>query len=89
MDGRRNLGSGPAAKPTRMTKAGCWDILFRVKDDFGKDNLSIVATGVVFIGFLALMSWGPDGRCYCCWSSSGLVLFTGTPLIAVRDVGAG
>ncbi|MFZ7127693.1 MAG: YihY/virulence factor BrkB family protein [Desulfobacterales bacterium] len=43
-----------AAKPGQIPKSGWKDILFRTKEEIGKDNLSIVAGGVAFYMLLAI-----------------------------------
>ncbi len=40
-----------ASRPSEIPRKGWWDILLRVKDEQSKDNLSILAAGVAFIGF--------------------------------------
>lgn len=51
----RSAGRGRlAAKPTRIPLRGWLDIAWRVYDESGRDNLSMVAAGVAFYGFLAL-----------------------------------
>lgn len=44
-----------ADKPTDVPKAGWLDILSRTKQQISEDNLSIVAAGVAFYGFLAVV----------------------------------
>jgi membrane protein len=43
-----------AARPRDIPAPGWRDILFRVKDELTRDNLSIVAAGVAFYGLLAI-----------------------------------
>jgi membrane protein len=43
-----------AKRPTEIPRHGWRDILFRVKDEMTRDNLSIVGAGVAFYGFLAI-----------------------------------
>jgi membrane protein len=44
-----------ATKPTEVPKAGWLDILVRTKQQLGEDNLTIVAAGVAFYGFVAVV----------------------------------
>jgi membrane protein len=44
-----------AEKPTEVPKEGWLDILVRTKQQVGEDNLSIVAAGVGFYGFVAVV----------------------------------
>lgn len=44
-----------AEKPTDVPKQGWLDILSRTKQQLGEDNLSIVAAGVAFYGFVAVV----------------------------------
>lgn len=44
-----------AEKPTEVPKAGWLDILARTKQQLGEDNLTIVAAGVAFYGFVAVV----------------------------------
>lgn len=43
-----------AEKPRQIPKKGWKEILLRVKDDIGNDNLSIISAGIAFFLFLAL-----------------------------------
>jgi membrane protein len=43
-----------ASRPTEIPARGWKDVLLRVKDEIGKDNLSLVAGGVAFYLFLAI-----------------------------------
>ena len=43
-----------AQGPTEIPKAGWRDILLRVKDEIGKDHVSVVSAGVAFFGLLAI-----------------------------------
>ena len=53
---RENAGDAGeyAASPLAIPKRGWWEVLLRVKDEITDDNLSIVAAGVAFYGFLAI-----------------------------------
>ena len=42
-----------AHKPTQIPRRGWKDVLLRVKDQIGEDNMSVVAAGVAFYGLLA------------------------------------
>jgi membrane protein len=54
-DRKREMRRGRnAEKPADIPKPGWKDILWRVKDEQSKDNLSIVAGGVAFYAILAL-----------------------------------
>lgn len=44
-----------ATKPTEVPKAGWLDVLARTKQQLAEDNLSIVAAGVAFYGFVAVV----------------------------------
>ena len=44
-----------AVRPTQVPKAGWLDILARTKQQLGEDNLTIVAAGVAFYGFVAVV----------------------------------
>jgi len=44
-----------AEKPTDLPKQGWLDVLTRTKQQLGEDNLSIVAAGVAFYGFVAVV----------------------------------
>ena len=44
-----------AESPTEVPKAGWLDILSRTKQQLGEDNLTIVAAGVAFYGFVAVV----------------------------------
>lgn len=44
-----------AQAPTQVPKKGWWDILWRTKQQLDEDNLSVVAAGVAFYGFLAVV----------------------------------
>jgi membrane protein len=52
--GRYNNRGRDAEGPTEIPKAGWKDIFVRVKDKMSKHNLSIIAAGVAFHGFLAI-----------------------------------
>lgn len=55
---RKNSGGArgrQAEKPTELPKAGWRDILLRVKREISHDNLSIVAAGIVYYTFLAMV----------------------------------
>ncbi|HEX2099200.1 MAG TPA: YihY/virulence factor BrkB family protein [Candidatus Synoicihabitans sp.] len=59
---RRGPGAAPAAgrgrsadSPVEVPKAGWRDILWRTYKQLGEDNLSIVAAGVAFFAFLAIV----------------------------------
>src|SRR5690554_4045181 len=43
-----------AARPGELPKRGWADIATRVKDEVGKDNLSMIAAGAAFYGLLAM-----------------------------------
>ncbi len=43
-----------AEKPQQFNKAGWRDILLRVKNRLGEDNINIIAAGVAFFAFLAI-----------------------------------
>src|ERR1700731_2204881 len=45
-----------AAWPSEIPKRGWWDILMRVKEDIARNNLSLIAAGAAFYGFLAIPS---------------------------------
>jgi membrane protein len=45
---------GTADSPTRIPPRGWWEVLLRVKDEIGKDNMSIIAAGCGFYALLAL-----------------------------------
>jgi membrane protein len=45
-----------AAWPSEIPKRGWRDILMRVKDDISQNNLSLIAAGAAFYGFLAIPS---------------------------------
>jgi membrane protein len=45
-----------AESPGEIPRRGWWDILLRVKDEIGRNNLSLIAAGVAFYGFLAIPS---------------------------------
>ena len=42
-----------AHRPTQIPRRGWKDVLLRVKDQIGEDNMSVVAAGVAFYGLLA------------------------------------
>jgi membrane protein len=44
-----------AATPMQMPKTGWWDALKRSWAEMGKDNLSLIAAGVAFYGFTAMV----------------------------------
>ncbi len=53
----RDEGRGHGAETPRQIPARGWrDILLRVKDRIGRDNISIIAAGVAFYTFLAIPS---------------------------------
>jgi membrane protein len=52
--GTRNPPGGDAEKPTEIPPAGWWQILKRAFAESGKDNVSMLAGGVAFFGFLAI-----------------------------------
>lgn len=43
-----------AEEPEQMTLAGWWDILKRLFNDIGRDNISLMAAGIAFYGLLSL-----------------------------------
>jgi membrane protein len=43
-----------AERPLEIPRAGWWDIARRVRQEIGKDNLSMIAAGAAFFGLLAL-----------------------------------
>lgn len=43
-----------AASPRELPPRGWWRVLLRVRHELGADNISIVAAGVAFYGFLAI-----------------------------------
>jgi membrane protein len=43
-----------AQRPKEIPKAGWGDIAFRIKDELGKDNLSMIAAGAAFYGLFAV-----------------------------------
>src|ERR1700730_10437051 len=45
-----------AAWPSEIPKRGWRDILMRVKEDISQNNLSLIAAGAAFYGFLAIPS---------------------------------
>lgn len=53
MDGQTNRGRG-AETPGGIPKLGWRDIFLRVKDEIGRDHVSVVAAGVAFFGLLAI-----------------------------------
>lgn len=44
-----------ADHPAQLPKKGWWDILWRTKQQLDEDNLSVVAAGVAFYGFVAVV----------------------------------
>lgn len=40
--------------PTKIPKSGWKDILLRIKDNIGKDNVSVISAGIAFFFFLAV-----------------------------------
>ncbi len=57
-DDRKDSGNArgrQAEKPSELPKAGWRDILLRVKREISHDNLSIVAAGIVYYTFLAMV----------------------------------
>lgn len=44
-----------ADAPTQLPKKGWWDVLWRTKQQLDEDNLSVVAAGVAFYGFVAVV----------------------------------
>lgn len=53
-DAQENVRGRHASKPREIPKKGWWDILLRVYEEQGKDNLSVIAAGVAFYWFLAI-----------------------------------
>lgn len=55
MSGKSVGGAGAfAAGPLEIPKRGWLEVLLRVKDSLTEDNLSVIAAGVAFYGFLAI-----------------------------------
>ena len=55
--GRASDARGRAAtSPGEIPGRGWWDILMRAKDDVSRNNLSLIAAGAAFYGFLAIPS---------------------------------
>jgi len=45
-----------ARSPGEIPRRGWWDIMMRTKDDVSRNNLSLIAAGAAFYGFLAIPS---------------------------------
>ena len=52
----RDARGRTAKSPGEIPRRGWWDIVMRTKDDVSRNNLSLIAAGAAFYGFLAIPS---------------------------------